>query len=108
MSEQNLATILDGIEELYRMYRRHGRFSNSSFHVTHGGHMHVDVTSTLTKLIINDMTNHSSLLDSFVVLHAAFVSSLYRLIGVEFGMSQHFSSTTARLTSVKLLSSYSA
>ncbi|KAK2463428.1 hypothetical protein APHAL10511_004514 [Amanita phalloides] len=66
MSEQNLATILDGIEEIYRAYGRH------------------DVTSTLTRLIINGITSHSSLLDSFVVLHAAFVSSLHRLNGVEF------------------------
>ncbi|KAF8632217.1 hypothetical protein AX15_001975 [Amanita polypyramis BW_CC] len=66
MSERNLPTILNGIEEVYRTYRRH------------------DVASTLTKLIIDSITNHSSLLDSFVVLHAALVSSLHRVIGVEF------------------------
>lgn len=47
--------------------------------------MRVDVTLALTRLIINGITNHSSLLDSFVVLHAALVCSLHRLIGVEFG-----------------------
>ncbi|KAF8638284.1 hypothetical protein AX17_002304 [Amanita inopinata Kibby_2008] len=66
MSEQNLTSILDGIEDLYRQHRRH------------------DVTSTLTNLIINGITSHSSLLDSYVVLHAALVSGLHRLIGVEF------------------------
>jgi nucleolar MIF4G domain-containing protein 1 len=45
----------------------------------------VDVTSTLTKLIIDGTASHSSLLDSFVVLHAAFVSSLHKIIGLEFG-----------------------
>ena len=49
--------------------------------------MHIDVTLALTRLIINGITSHSSLLDSFVVLHAAFVSGLHKLIGVEFGTS---------------------
>lgn len=48
---------------------------------------YADVTLALTRLIINGITSHSSLLDSFVVLHAAFVSSLHKLIGVEFGTS---------------------
>ncbi|KIL67539.1 hypothetical protein M378DRAFT_122561 [Amanita muscaria Koide BX008] len=66
MTEQNLATILDSMEEVYRAFRRH------------------DVTSTLTKLIINGISSHSSLLDSYIILHAAFVSCMHRLIGVEF------------------------
>ena len=44
-----------------------------------------DVTTTLTNLIIDGVASHSSLLDSYVVLHAAFVSSLHKIIGVEFG-----------------------
>ncbi|KAH7930221.1 ARM repeat-containing protein [Leucogyrophana mollusca] len=66
MSEQNMSTILDSIEEVYRKHRRH------------------DVTSTLTNLIIDGISSHSVLLDSYVVLHAAFVSSLHKMIGVEF------------------------
>ncbi|KAI0926110.1 hypothetical protein AcV5_008659 [Taiwanofungus camphoratus] len=66
MSEQNIASIIDGIEETYRNNRRH------------------DVTSTLTTLIIDGISAHSILLDSYVVLHAAFVSALHKLIGVEF------------------------
>ncbi|KAF8126932.1 ARM repeat-containing protein, partial [Boletus edulis] len=66
MSEQNMATVLDAIEQLYRSHRRH------------------DVTSTLTTLMIDGISSHAMLLDSFVVLHAAFISSLHRLIGVEF------------------------
>ncbi|KIJ67003.1 hypothetical protein HYDPIDRAFT_26414 [Hydnomerulius pinastri MD-312] len=66
MSEQNMSTVLDSIEEVYRKHRRH------------------DVTSTLTTLIIDDISSHGMLLDSFVVLHAAFISSMHKLIGVEF------------------------
>ncbi|KAF7977509.1 hypothetical protein HWV62_3486 [Athelia sp. TMB] len=66
MSEQNMAAILDSIEELYRKNRRH------------------DLTSTLTTLIIDGISSHSVLLDSYVVLHAAFVSSMHKIIGLEF------------------------
>lgn len=44
-----------------------------------------DVTSSLTTLIIDNISSHSMLLDNYVVLHAAIVSSLHKLIGVEFG-----------------------
>lgn len=47
--------------------------------------MLLDVTSTLSKLIVDGIASHSSLLDSYVVLHAAFVSSLHKIIGLEFG-----------------------
>ncbi|KAJ6576616.1 hypothetical protein DFH09DRAFT_1149872 [Mycena vulgaris] len=43
-----------------------------------------DVTSTLTTLIVDGISSHSSLLDSYVVLYAAFVSSLHKIIGIEF------------------------
>ncbi|KAI0065323.1 hypothetical protein BV25DRAFT_1928190 [Artomyces pyxidatus] len=66
LSEQNIAGILEEVEEVYRQHRRH------------------DVTSLITSLIIDGISAHSILLDSYVVLHAAFVSSLYRIIGVEF------------------------
>lgn len=46
----------------------------------------VDVTSTLTTLIIDGISSHSILLDSYVVLYAAFVSSLHKIIGIEFGI----------------------
>lgn len=48
---------------------------------------HVDVTSCLTSLITEGIAAHSILLDSYVVLHAAFVSSLHKIVGVEFGAS---------------------
>ncbi|KAG9021794.1 suppressor of glycerol defect, partial [Tulasnella sp. UAMH 9824] len=43
-----------------------------------------DVTSTLTELIIASISSHSSLLDTFVVLHAALVASLHKVLGVDF------------------------
>ena len=42
------------------------------------------MTATLTTLIINSISNHSTLLDSFVVVYAAFVSSLSKIIGIDF------------------------
>ncbi|KAG6900793.1 hypothetical protein C0993_000112 [Termitomyces sp. T159_Od127] len=66
MSEQNISSILDSIEEIYRGNRRN------------------DVTTSLTTLIVDGISSHSSLLDSYVVLYAAFVSSLHKVVGVEF------------------------
>ncbi|KAI0649110.1 ARM repeat-containing protein [Trametes meyenii] len=66
MSEQNIASIVDGVEEVYRNNRRH------------------DVTETLTKLIVDGISAHSMHLDQYVVLHAAFVSALHKLVGIEF------------------------
>ncbi|KAH0585267.1 hypothetical protein H2248_008510 [Termitomyces sp. 'cryptogamus'] len=66
MSEQNMGSILDSIEGIYRDNRRN------------------DVTTSLTTLIIDGISSHSSLLDSYVVLYAAFVSSLHKVIGIEF------------------------
>lgn len=44
-----------------------------------------DVTETITKLIVDGISSHSMLLDQYVVLHAAFVSALHKLTGIEFG-----------------------
>ncbi|KAH9945189.1 MIF4G-domain-containing protein [Epithele typhae] len=66
MTEQNIASIVDGVEEVYRNHRRH------------------DVTETITKLVSEGISSHSILLDQYVVLHAAFVSALHKLIGIEF------------------------
>ncbi|GJE88610.1 MIF4G and MA3 domain-containing protein [Phanerochaete sordida] len=66
MSEQNISTILDSMEDIYRDHRRH------------------DVTSTLTTLIVDGISSHSMLLDSYVVLHAAFVAALHKIVGIEF------------------------
>lgn len=49
-----------------------------------------DVTSTLTKLILETISSHANLLDSFVVLYATLVAGLYKIIGIEFGTSCPF------------------
>lgn len=46
-----------------------------------------DVTSTLTTLILTMISSKTNLLDSFVVLYATLVGTLYKVIGVEFGTS---------------------
>ncbi|KAH9481342.1 Suppressor of glycerol defect protein 1 [Psilocybe cubensis] len=74
MTEQNIASIVDSFEGVYREHRRN------------------DVTSTTTTLIINGISSHSSLLDSYVVIYAAFVSSLYKVVGIEF--AAHFVQAT--------------
>lgn len=48
------------------------------------------MTSVITGLIVNGISAHSILLDSYVVLHAALISSLHKLIGIEFGTFLHY------------------
>jgi nucleolar MIF4G domain-containing protein 1 len=67
ISEQNIATILQSVGELFQKHKRH------------------DLTSALAKFIIDGVSSHSSLLDSFVVIYAAFVSGLHKIVGLEFG-----------------------
>lgn len=46
----------------------------------------IDVTSTITNIIIYSIAQRGNLLDSFVIPYAALIGALYRLIGVDFGM----------------------
>ncbi|KAI0250232.1 hypothetical protein BJV78DRAFT_1275847 [Lactifluus subvellereus] len=80
LSEQNIATILDNIEALYREHRRH------------------DVTLAITSFVIESISAHSALLDSYVVLHAALISSLHRIVGVEFGRGPLFAGCCDQLS----------
>jgi nucleolar MIF4G domain-containing protein 1 len=45
----------------------------------------LDVTATLTDIILTSISQKANLLDSFVITYATIVASLYRLIGIEFG-----------------------
>lgn len=67
LSEQNIESILAELETLYRNHSRN------------------DVTTALTDLIIQMISNKANLLDSFVVLYATLVGALHRVIGMEFG-----------------------
>ena len=48
----------------------------------------VDVTTTLTDLIIQIISDRANLLDSFVVSYATIVGALHRVVGIEFGTSR--------------------
>ncbi|CDZ96845.1 Protein involved in high osmolarity signaling pathway [Phaffia rhodozyma] len=67
LGENNIEGILGEIEGLYRKHPRN------------------DVTSTLTTLILETISSHANLLGSFVVLYAALVAGLYKIMGVDFG-----------------------
>ncbi|KAH0607636.1 uncharacterized protein H6S33_002670 [Morchella sextelata] len=67
LSEANLLPILGEIEALYR--------SNPRAHVT----------ATLSDLLITIVCDPSSLMDTFMILHAGLVAGLYKLIGTDFG-----------------------
>ena len=56
----------------------------------HFAHLTLDVTASITSLVVESISAHSALLDSFVILHAALISSMYRLVGVEFGKATLF------------------
>ncbi|KAF9358184.1 suppressor of glycerol defect [Mortierella sp. AD094] len=73
LSESNIESILMDVEALYRKYPR------------------ADVTETITDMILATISSKANLLDSFVILYATVVASLYRLIGIEF--AAHFIQT---------------
>ncbi|KAF8318483.1 hypothetical protein DL93DRAFT_2124903 [Clavulina sp. PMI_390] len=73
MSEQNIENILGEFLALYRANPRNM------------------VTTTITTQILDGITSHSSLLDSFVILHATLVASLHKLVGIDF--AAHFVET---------------
>jgi nucleolar MIF4G domain-containing protein 1 len=43
------------------------------------------VTSTITDLVINLISDRANLLDSFVILYATLLAALYKVKGLEFG-----------------------
>ena len=53
-------------------------------------HPPLDVTASITSFVVESISAHSALLDSYVILHAALISSLHRLVGVEFGRDSLF------------------
>lgn len=67
LSEANLISILGEIEKVYQSNPRQ------------------DVTTVLIDLLITLFCNKSSLQNTFVILHAAFATAIYKVIGVDFG-----------------------
>ncbi|OAP58733.1 hypothetical protein AYL99_07823 [Fonsecaea erecta] len=67
LSEANLVSILGEIEKLYQSNPRQ------------------DITSVLIDLLLTLFCNRSTLQNTFVILHAAYATAVYKVIGVDFG-----------------------
>ncbi|EGD94428.1 nuclear protein [Trichophyton tonsurans CBS 112818] len=67
LSEANLISILSEIEKIYQ------------------DHPRKNVTTTLIDLLLASVADRSTLNDTFVILHAAFISAVYKVIGMDFG-----------------------
>jgi nucleolar MIF4G domain-containing protein 1 len=67
LSEANILTILRDIEQIYQNNPR--------------GY----VNSTLVDLLMGMLSDPSSLIDTFIILHAGFIASIYKVIGPDFG-----------------------
>ena len=88
LTETSLIPIVSDTEQLYRGYPRH------------------HVTSTLTNLLIDLICDRSSLLHTFIILHAAFIAALHKVIGMDFGPAI-LEATVNRLDDVRSNSSSS-
>lgn len=73
MAEANIGTIVNEIERLYHDHPRQL------------------VTEAVTNIVIQSTAMQSTLLESFLVIHAALVVALFKTVGVEFGA--HFVQT---------------
>ncbi|KAI9296969.1 ARM repeat-containing protein [Neoconidiobolus thromboides FSU 785] len=73
LSENNIESILFEIEALYQTNSRNS------------------VTSTITDIILDLISDKATLLDTFVILHSTIIASLYQLVGVE--LAAHFTQT---------------
>ncbi|KAI9830246.1 MAG: hypothetical protein M1819_005773 [Sarea resinae] len=67
LSEANLISILGDVEKLYR--------DNPRQHVT----------STLVDLLLSLICDKTSLMDTFLILHAGFMAAVYKVMGTDFG-----------------------
>ncbi|KIY02695.1 uncharacterized protein Z520_01160 [Fonsecaea multimorphosa CBS 102226] len=67
LSEANLVSILGEMEKIYQSNPRQ------------------DVTSVLIDLLLTLFCNKSALSNTFVILHAAYATAVYKVIGVDFG-----------------------
>ncbi|ETI29330.1 hypothetical protein G647_01783 [Cladophialophora carrionii CBS 160.54] len=67
LSEANLVSILGEIEKVYQSNPRQ------------------DVTTVLIELLLTLLCDRSALQNTFVILHAAFATAVYKVVGVDFG-----------------------
>ncbi|CAE6518664.1 unnamed protein product [Rhizoctonia solani] len=66
LTEQNIEGIVGEVEALYRSNPRN------------------DITQALTNVILDSVSSSANLLDTFVILHAAFVAAIHKIVGIEF------------------------
>ncbi|KAK5733035.1 suppressor of glycerol defect [Elasticomyces elasticus] len=67
LSDANLLTILQGVEQMYDKHARQ------------------HVTSTLVDLLVSLVSDPSVLNDTFIILHAGFAAAVYKTVGTDFG-----------------------
>lgn len=67
LSEANLLSILRDVEQLYQTSPR--------------GY----VSSTIIDLLLGLLSDETSLMDTFLILHASFITAIYKVIGTDFG-----------------------
>ena len=67
LSEANLLSILGDMENIYRDHPRQ------------------HVTTTLLDLLMGLLSDPTTLQDTFVILHAGFIASIYKIVGTDFG-----------------------
>lgn len=67
LSEANLLSILGDMENIYRDHPRQ------------------HVTTTLLDLLMGLLSDPTTLQDTFVILHAGFIASVYKIVGTDFG-----------------------
>ncbi|KAI9885261.1 MAG: hypothetical protein M1823_002930 [Watsoniomyces obsoletus] len=67
LTEGNLISIVSDVEKLYRAHPRQ------------------HVTSVLTSILVDLIADKSSLQDTFLILHAGFITAVHRIIGTDFG-----------------------
>ncbi|KAK3640679.1 suppressor of glycerol defect [Elasticomyces elasticus] len=67
LSDANLLTILQGIEQMYDKHARQ------------------HVTSTMVDLLVSLVSDPSVLNDTFIILHAGFAAAVYKTVGTDFG-----------------------
>lgn len=67
LSEANILSIVGEIEKLYQTNPRQ------------------DVTTTVIDLLLGAFSDRSQLQNTFVILHATFISAIYKVVGTDFG-----------------------
>ncbi|KAI9797896.1 MAG: suppressor of glycerol defect [Piccolia ochrophora] len=67
LSEANFVSVVGEIEQLYQ------------------GNARQHVTSNLIDLLVGLISDEARLLDSFVILHAGFMTAIYKIVGSDFG-----------------------